>query len=108
MYFYHPQDRDVKELFPAIRARTFWGENMLLAVVDLDGGSLLPNHNHPHEQGGIVIKGELEFTIAGETRLLRPGDVYIIPGNVEHSVKVGEQDAQVMDIFTPAREDLKY
>jgi len=108
MYFFHPQERVVKEIFPAIRARTFWGEKVMLALVDLDAGSFLPNHNHPHEQGGIVIKGELEFTIHGETRMLHPGDVYMIPGNIEHSVRVGEQDAQVLDIFSPIREDLKY
>ena len=52
--------------------------------------------------------GELEFVIGGEIRLLRPGDLYIIPGGVDHEVKVGGTPAKVLDIFSPVREEYKY
>jgi quercetin dioxygenase-like cupin family protein len=107
-HFYHPIDRETKELLPGIIARTFWGQNLMLAVVDLDAEALLPNHTHPHEQAGIVLEGELNFTIDGETRQLKPGDVYIIPGEVEHSVVVGNKSAKVLDVFSPVREEYKY
>jgi len=80
MTFYDPTERQAKELVTGINARTFWGEEMLLAVVNLDPNSHLPRHSHPHEQSGTVIAGQMEMTIANETRLLKPGDVYIIPG----------------------------
>ena len=35
MYFHNPKDREAKELVPGINAKTFWGEKMLAAVVDL-------------------------------------------------------------------------
>lgn len=108
MYFYNPVDRGYKEIVAGIRARTFWGEKIMLAVVDLDPKAILPNHKHPHEQAGIVIRGELTMTIADETRGLKQGDVYMIPGNTEHSVIVGTAPAQLLDIFTPVREDLRY
>ena len=108
MYFHDPEIRAQKELLAGVRARTFWGENMLLAIVDLDADAVIPTHSHPHEQGGIVLQGEMEFTIAGETRQVKPGDVYIIPGGVEHSVKVGPQPTRVLDIFSPVREEYKY
>ena len=62
----------------------------------------------PQTQGGIVLVGELEFVIGGETRLLHPGDLYIIPGGVDHEVKVGGTPAKVLDIFNPVREEYKY
>jgi quercetin dioxygenase-like cupin family protein len=108
MYYYHPQERATKELFPGIIARTFWGEKMLLAVVDLAANAVLPNHSHPHEQGGIMIEGEMEWTIGGETRVLKPGDIYIIPGDIEHSAKVGDKPVKVLDIFSPIREAFQY
>jgi unsaturated pyranuronate lyase len=108
MYFYNPDDREYKEIVAGIQVRTFWGDQLMLAVVDLDPNAILPNHKHPHEQGGIVIKGELTMTIAGETRKLRTGDVYLIPSNIDHSVVVSELPTQLLDIFTPAREDLQY
>lgn len=108
MYFHSPENRPVKDLLPGVHARTFWGEQLLLAVVNLDAEAIIPDHSHPHEQGGIVLSGEVEFTIAGKVKLLRPGDLYIIPGGVNHSVKVGREPAQVMDIFSPVREEYKY
>ena len=107
MNFYNSSDRETKELLPGINARTFWGDRVMLAVVDLDANSMLPTHSHPHEQAGYVLEGELEMNIAGNLRLIRPGDIYFIPGNIEHSVTVGSQGAKILDIFSPIREEYK-
>ncbi len=108
MAFHDITDREFKTLLEGVRARTFWGEKMLMAVVDLDAHSVVPNHNHPHEQAGMVLSGELDFYIDGNHRLLHQGDVYIIPSGVDHKVCVGAHPAQVLDIFSPVREEYKY
>lgn len=108
MYYPDVASRAFKDLAPGIRARTFWGDQMLMARVDLDAGAVIPTHSHPHEQSGVVLAGELDFDIGGEQRHLVPGDLYLIPGGVPHSVKVGSQPAQVVDIFSPVREEYKY
>ena len=108
MYFHDINNRPFRSTLPGVRIRTFWGEEMLLAVVNLDANTVLPAHNHAHEQSSYILEGEMEFTIADQTRLVKPGDIVIIPGYVEHSAKVGLVDAKVLDIFTPVREDLKY
>ncbi|HZD55335.1 MAG TPA: cupin domain-containing protein [Anaerolineales bacterium] len=107
-YYHDPDQRQTKELAPGVQARTFWGESLMLAVVTFDPNSTVPSHQHPHEQAGTVLSGEIEFVIAGERQRLRAGDVYLIPAQVEHSAKSGENPARVLDIFTPVREDLKY
>ena len=108
MYFYDPSERETKELAPGIDARTFWGEKMLVSMVDLAPNMPLPAHSHPHEQVGTVLEGSLTFTIAGETKQLGRGDVFVVPGDVEHSAHTGPDGAKVMDVFSPVREDLKY
>jgi len=108
MYFCNLEERAKKVLFGEITARTFWGDQMLLSLVDLPAKSVVPLHSHPHEQAGMVVAGELTFTIGGETRMLRPGEMYIIPGGVEHMVVAGDAPAQALDIFSPVREDYKY
>jgi quercetin dioxygenase-like cupin family protein len=50
----------------------------------------------------------LEFTIGDETRVVKAGELFVIPGGVEHSVKVGEQPARALDIFSPVREEYKW
>ena len=107
-YFKEASGRDPMELVPGARTRTFWGDNMLLSLVEIDANSEVPNHTHPHEQGGIVIEGELEMGIAGEVKVLKPGDMYIIPGGVEHYAKCGAIPAKALDIFSPVRTEFQY
>lgn len=108
MYFCDIEERETKEVVPGIRIRTFWGENMLLSVVDLDPDAVLLTHSHPHEQSGAVISGAMALTIAGETRWLKPGDAYIIPGGIEHSAIAGPTPTRVIDVFNPVRDEYKY
>ena len=108
MPFYNPQDRSFKEVVPGMHIRTFWGEKQLLSLVELDANITLPKHSHPHEQSTFVLEGELEFHLGGETRLLQAGDLVIIPGGIEHFVKVGPMQTRVLDTFSPVREDFKY
>ena len=107
-YFHNAAEREAKALAPGIQAKTFWGEKMMMSLVDIEPNSALPLHSHPHEQQGIVISGELEMTIGGETQLIKPGDLYVIPGGVEHGAKTGATGAQVLDIFDPVRDEYKY
>jgi len=107
-YFCDIENREGKEVVPGITIRTFWGDKMLVSVVDLDANTQLPNHSHPHEQAGTVISGTMTLTIAGETRHLQPGDTYLIPGGVAHSASTGDSPARVIDIFSPVREDYMY
>jgi quercetin dioxygenase-like cupin family protein len=99
--------RTAKELMPGVHARTFWEKNLMLALVDLAENAVVPFHNHPHEQAGVVLDGKVEFEIAGEIKVLGPGDLYMIPGGVEHRATALEGPAQVLDIFSPVREEYK-
>lgn len=107
MYFCDVENREAKEVVPGIWLRTFWGDKMMLSDVKLDAGAVLPAHSHPHEQSGTVISGVLMLTIGGETRDLRTGDSYLIPGGVEHSAVAGSEPTHVIDIFSPVREEYK-
>lgn len=108
MYFCDLENRTAKEVVPGVRIRTFWEKQMLLAVVDFEAESSVPSHSHHHEQVGSIISGEIELTIAGESRWLKAGDSYIIPGGVEHGARTGESAARLLDVFSPVREEYKY
>ena len=107
-YFYAPDDRAAKTLFGAIQAKTFWGDKMLLSLLELPANSVVPPHSHPHEQAGIMLEGEATFTVGGETRVVKAGEIWIIPGGVVHTVITGDQPARALDIFSPVREDYQY
>ena len=107
-YFKDAAGRKAMDLVPGARTRTFWGDNLLLSLVEIDAHSTVPNHTHHHEQAGIVVEGEMEMGIGGEVRTLKPGDMYIIPGDVEHYARCGEKPAKVLDIFSPVRAEFQY
>ena len=86
----------------------FGVSSVLLSLVEIDTNSEVPNHTHPHEQAGIVVEGEMEMGIGGDVRTLRAGDMYIIPGDVEHHARCAGFGAKVLDIFSPVREEFKY
>ena len=105
-YFVDAENRDPMTLVPGASTRTFWGDHILLSLVEIDANSEVPTHTH--EQAGMLVEGELEMGVAGEVKLLKPGDIYIIPSAVEHYAKCGDVAAVALDIFSPVREEFKY
>ena len=89
----------------AVRARRIEGERITLALVELAPDSIVPEHRHENEQLGMVITGDVTFTIGDETRQMGPGGTWRIPSNVPHDVRVGPEGAVVIDIFAPTRSD---
>jgi quercetin dioxygenase-like cupin family protein len=107
-YFKDTADRDPMQIVPGAITRTFWGDNIMLSLVEIEANSEVPRHTHPHEQAGILVEGEMEMGIADEVRVLKPGDMYIIPGNVEHYARCGDTPAKALDIFSPLRAEFQY
>ncbi len=95
-----------RELLPGFRVRMVHTDNMTLAYWTIKPGSILPNHSHSQEQVTNLLAGELELTIEGVTRKLKPGFAAVIPPNVEHAGKA-ITECKVLDIFHPVRADYK-
>jgi quercetin dioxygenase-like cupin family protein len=106
-YFIDPEALSAKELAPGITLRVTWGEHLMLSFVRFDPRGVVPAHSHPHEQGGVCLEGAMEFTIGAETRVVRRGEGWMIPGGMMHSVRALEEGATALDIFYPHREDYK-
>jgi quercetin dioxygenase-like cupin family protein len=87
--------------------RIIHGEQMTLVFFSLAAGSEVPEHGHPHEQIGTVLQGTVAMKIGPEKKIVNAGEAYHIPPNVLHSGKVLDQPAEVLEIFSPVREDLK-
>ncbi|ADV61634.1 Cupin 2 conserved barrel domain protein [Isosphaera pallida ATCC 43644] len=94
-----------RPLFPGVELTINAGERLMLSVVTFEADAVVPTHSHPHEQGGYLVSGQLEFTIGNETRLLKPGDQWLIPGGTPHRVRAIGGPAVAVDVFTPPRED---
>jgi quercetin dioxygenase-like cupin family protein len=95
-----------RQLFPGFIARLVHTPLVTQSFVECTAGAAFPEHQHPQEQTVIVLAGELELVVNGETHRLTPGVVFEIPGNVPHAGRA-VVDTRVLDVFSPVREDLK-
>jgi transcriptional regulator with XRE-family HTH domain len=67
---------------------------------DTDTGEDLLTHSG--EEGGVVVEGELELTVAGKTWLLGPGDAYYFDSRMPHRFRnKGEVPTRIVSANTP-------
>jgi quercetin dioxygenase-like cupin family protein len=79
-----------------------------MVVIDFDDGPKEepdPPHSHPHEQVSYVAEGEILFLLDGQAERLGPGDVFLVPSGVPHSIQQLTEHVRLVDCFTPIRED---
>lgn len=106
LYFASPRDLPVKNPLPGMVQKIIRAEAATVAITDLAPKTVVESHKHPMEQTGVVTRGSLVMVIAGEQRILTPGDTYRVPPNASHGARVLEAATQVIDIWAPARDDL--
>lgn len=73
-------------------------------------GFYAPPHFHKrHAEMFYVVSGEVEWTIAGETKMMRAGDLVLIPPNTVHSVhQKGPGDLHMIMIQNPGGYEDRY
>jgi quercetin dioxygenase-like cupin family protein len=77
-------------------------EVMYMRVKKGDRSGDEPIVDPPGEKVGLVLKGSIEFTVGGESYLLKEGDSLYYPAHVPHSWYAVEGDTiEVIHILTP-------
>ncbi len=96
---------DAKSLSEDVEIRLVPGVNMTMVFFKMKAGAEIPKHSHPHEQMGTVLKGVIDLTIADVQKTVNEGDAYHIAPNVSHR-GIAQTEAEVIEVFSPPREDL--
>lgn len=90
---------------PGVTRRIIARGGKLMAVhVAFKKGAVGSIHKHTHEQVSYIVSGSFEYYEGGEKHIIKAGDSYFVPSDVEHGV-VALEDSVILDIFTPQRED---
>lgn len=57
---------------------------------------------HDAEEGGVVVRGELELTVGMQTRILRAGDAYAFSSRIPHRFRnLGRETCEIVSACTP-------
>ncbi len=60
---------------------------------------------HRGEEGGMVLRGRIELTIGGSTRVLGPGDAYYFTSQLPHRFRnIGRDVCEIVSCVTPPRD----
>jgi len=106
-YFVSREQCSRQRIFPGVDIFTACGRHMMLSLVEFEPGAVVEEHSHPHEQVGLLLEGELHFTIGDESRTLGPGEMWRIPGGVKHKAIAGPSPVRALDVFYPIRDDYR-
>ncbi len=107
MSFFREADLQAKSIVEGITLRAVSGEKAMMTFFEFQPNAVIPMHKHPHEQITYVVEGEMEFTVEGETRILKKGDGVVVLSNQEHGAKVLKAPARAVDAWYPIREDYR-
>lgn len=85
-------------------------DHLMVVVIDFFNGPWPepdPYHQHLHEQVTYIASGEILFLCEGEKdQMLQAGDLFTVPSNKAHTIRLLSKEARLIDSFTPIREDI--
>jgi quercetin dioxygenase-like cupin family protein len=102
------EEMRAEQLREGVERRLGHTEKLMMVVIDFDDGPKEepdPPHAHPHEQVSYVAEGQILFLLDGQAERLGPGDMFLVPSGVPHSIQQLTEHVRLVDCFTPIRED---
>ena len=107
MFFVELNNLPAKEVVEGFTGRSLHTGTMTFMYWTVKAGAAIPVHTHINEQVANVLKGKFELTVEGDTRILEPGIIAVIPANVPHGGKA-VTDCELLDVFYPGRDDYRF
>jgi transcriptional regulator with XRE-family HTH domain len=57
---------------------------------------------HAGEEGGVIVRGKIEVTVGGESRVLGPGDAYYFKSSLPHRFRnIGREECEIVSSSSP-------
>ena len=105
--FYSANDLEPETVEDNVVRYIYTGKNLQTVEYHFPPDKVFPPHRHDHhEQIGYLVKGKMGFKIGDKEKILLPGDFYHAPIGVVHNAWTFDEPSVLLDIFSPAREDL--
>ncbi|MDM1294235.1 cupin domain-containing protein [Sphingobacterium sp. N143] len=103
--FLHDQEQPWTDIGDGVKRKILvFNNELMLMKVHFKKGAVGALHQHPHTQISYVNAGKFKYHINGTDRVLTAGDSCIIYPGLLHGCECLEE-GELMDSFTPCRED---
>jgi quercetin dioxygenase-like cupin family protein len=75
----------------------------LVDMIEVPPGDMPPLHvHHTHDEGFLLLEGEISLFLPGREIALRAGEFVLAPRGVPHTYQVGDAPARWLVVSTPA------
>jgi quercetin dioxygenase-like cupin family protein len=98
MGFWNLKTLKLDEFRPGIWSKVESGKNLTMAFMEIAPNKEGMAHDHPFDQCGVVMEGEIEMLIGEEKKLLKPMETYFIPAGAMHNWKTIGSSAKILDV----------
>jgi len=88
----------LEEFRPGIMSKAEIGENLIMVCMEIGPDMEDTGHEHPFDQCGVVLDGQIEMFIGNERNTFNSGEAYFIPANVHHGWKSFTDPVKLLDI----------
>jgi quercetin dioxygenase-like cupin family protein len=95
----------VERIADGIERQLIYGDRLMVCRLRFAPHVVTAVHSHAHEQMTLVERGSVRFTVDGQERIARAGDVLHFPSHVQHGATMLDEEVVLVDIFSPIRED---
>jgi quercetin dioxygenase-like cupin family protein len=99
------EEQEFTEVRPGVFGATIHTPQLTATLYRYEPGSSWEEHRHPQDQITSVLKGTIDFVVAGEPVRLTEGETAALPGGTPHSATVPESGGAVtLNVLTSRRE----
>jgi len=88
----------LEEFRPGIMSKAEIGENLIMVCMEIGPGKEDTGHEHPFDQCGVVLDGQIEMFIGDEYNTLNSNESYFIPAGVRHGWKTFTEPVRLLDV----------
>ena len=100
MSFWDLKTLKLDEFRPGIFSKIESGKSLTMAVMEIAPGKEGAAHEHPFDQCGMVVEGEIEMSIGDEKKLLKSMETYFIPAGINHNWKTFTSSTKILDVVS--------
>ena len=107
MAFFRVADLPKVEMLAGVDRRAVYLDNVMLTFFDFEPDTIIPEHQHPHEQITLILEGAMAFTLGDKIQVIRAGEGVTIPPNALHGARILSEPTKAIDAWHPIRKDYK-
>ena len=85
--------------------RPFYLHSTCLAILEMEPGSVLPEHKHIHEQISYIVEGKVRVTVSAQERTVSKGKLYAVKSNTPHSCRALKSPVRMIIASSPLLRD---